>query len=203
MTFRAFASRAKNICTIKIIVFWCTLGYLWQKLMMHFKKTKKSTDWPNSNIALCLSWVIREKIRTLEISRPLSVCIFMNFPSTSAQRCFSHRLHLLMCVKANVTSKRSAPESWAAYRNVGEKKSWWVIILNRGPPVTQIFEPAQNRHTASKNSRNPGNQEQSREILNSIQSLLPKTGRYHRKHRPSISGKIGGYNSHSLVVMSW
>ena len=93
------------------------------------KKQKNSTDWPNSNIALCLSWAIREKIRTLEISRPLSVCIFMNFPSTSAQRCFSHRLHLLMCVKANVTSKRSAPESWAAYRNVGEKISWWVISV--------------------------------------------------------------------------
>ena len=58
-------------------------------------------------------------------------------------------------------------------------------------------------YTVSKNSLNPERQEQSREIFNPIPSLLPNTGRYHRKHRPSILSKIGGYDSLFLVVLSW
>ena len=56
--------------------------------------------------------------------------------------------------------------------------------------------------TVSKNSWNPKRQEQSREIFHPTPSLLPKTGRCYRKHRPSIWSKIEGHNSLFLVVLS-
>ena len=69
------------------------------------------------------------------------------------------------------------------------KESWKFLVLMH--------------YTVRRKSRNPERQYQSREILIQIQSLLPKTGRCHRKCRLWLSIRIEGSKSHFLVVESW